>query len=85
MKTITLLAAMSAVAVAAVLASALAMPLQSAFAQSASSTGAATDFGSAGSAATANFFTGESSSSSAAGGEVKCFSGFGFSACRASR
>jgi hypothetical protein len=79
--TIRVLAVMSAAfAVAGVV---LALPSQSAFAQSAASTGAATDFGSAGSAATGNFFTGESSSSSAAGRDVDCFGGGGLSDCHA--
>ena len=46
--------------------------VQHAFAQGASSTGAATDFGSAGSSAAANFFNGGSTSSSAAGRNVQC-------------
>ena len=46
--------------------------VQNAFAQSASSTGAATDFGSAGSSAAGNFFTGGSTSSSAAGTALLC-------------
>ena len=46
--------------------------VQHAFAQGASSTGAATDFGSAGSSASANFLNGGSTSSSAAGRNVAC-------------
>jgi hypothetical protein len=79
---ITMLAAVSA-AVFAVAGVVVAIMPQAAFAQSAASTGAATDFGSAGSAATANFFTGESSSSSAAGRDVDCFGGGGLSDCHA--
>jgi hypothetical protein len=66
-KTITMLAVMSA----ALAAAAGAVP---AFAQSASSTGAATDNGAASSSAAGNFLTGGSSSSSAAGQFAFCAS-----------
>ena len=60
--------------------------VQHAFAQGASSTGAATDFGSAGSSAAANFFNGGSTSSSAAGRAQACASnGVPASACAAVR
>jgi hypothetical protein len=57
---------------------------QQAFAQSASSTGAATDTGSAASGAGANFPDGTSGSSSAAGGQAAAAGG-DFAACPASQ
>jgi hypothetical protein len=70
-KKVTLLAAMSAILATGMGLYALSTP---AYAQSASSTGASTDLGSASSSAAANFFSGGSTSSSAAGQETLCAS-----------
>ncbi len=74
--------------VSAIVATGLAVSTQLAtpvFAQSASSTGAATDFGSAASGASGAFFFGDSSSSSAAGEDARASAGGGFSEAEARR
>jgi hypothetical protein len=70
-KKVTLLAAMSAILATGIGLYALSTP---AYAQSASSTGASTDFGTASSSAAANFFGGGSTSSSTSGGLALCSS-----------
>jgi uncharacterized membrane protein len=55
------------------------------FAQSASTSSSATDFGSAASSASGSFAFGDSSASSGAGEDVTCDAGAGFSFCDARR